>query len=211
MKQILSLLILTLLNLNMNAQSEDERCTYNFLSKAPKEHNRDRLMEGDNYGNPYTMFVKEPGFNLGNSINTIANQITDGQPINIFELSSGKLYYDLYNYALRNDINPCYKGFEGCTHANWVKANAIIYLIKLRPTYFSANYVTFYSMDSDSAEFYANRAFIGLSNLNPKIKNCVLGGDNCGNIRNRALELMQYLQAYFEIYIYLINKMPKRK
>jgi len=34
------------------------------FSQPPKELHRVRLMEGDNYGNPYTMFIKEPGFNL---------------------------------------------------------------------------------------------------------------------------------------------------
>ena len=38
------------------------------FSQPLKELYRDRLMEGDNYGNPYTMFVKEPGFNLENSL-----------------------------------------------------------------------------------------------------------------------------------------------
>ncbi|MDZ4668776.1 MAG: hypothetical protein SGJ00_12975, partial [bacterium] len=157
---------------------------------------RDRLMEGDNYGNPYTMFVKEPGFNLENSLKSISEQITNGQPIDINLNGPGQIYNNIYNYALRNDLKPCASDFTGCTHANWVKANAIIYLIKLHPVYVSANIITFYPMIPDSINFFANRAYEGLSDLNPKIKNCVLGGDNCGNIRNRALELMQYLQAY---------------
>jgi hypothetical protein len=142
------------------------------------------------------MFVKDPDFHLDSAIVKVVGQITNGQPININLNGPGQIYNSLYHYALRNDLKPCAIDFVGCTHANWVKANAVIYLIKLQPTIVSNNIVTFYPMSPDSINFFGNRASIGLSELNPKVKACILGGDNCSNIRNRAQELIQYLQAY---------------
>jgi hypothetical protein len=77
MKKLL-LILLLILGYKVNAQ-----CDYADDSDAPKELFRKRLKDkeaGFRYGNPYTMFTREEGFNLSITLNQIRDNIFNGKP-----------------------------------------------------------------------------------------------------------------------------------
>ena len=130
MKKNLFILITILFFTNYtNAQ-----CDYADDSDVPKELFRKRLKDkeaGFRYGNPYTMFVHTVDFNLATTLNKIRNNIIKGQPfadLNNVQNDYAKLYKDLWVNA--NYVEPGKCGYDShCTHPQWVKSNAIVYLI----------------------------------------------------------------------------------
>jgi len=173
------------------------QCDYADDSDAPKELFRKRLKDkesGFRYGNPYTMFARKEGFDLPIALNQIRENIVKITPIlktNLYDYS--RLYKDIWENA--NYVEPSKCGYDNhCAHPLWVKSNAIIYLVGLG--YKEVNDVAyFWKMSQDSVDIFFNRAHLGLRNLNPRIIGCSGGGD-CGKVREKAFDLVYYLQAY---------------
>jgi hypothetical protein len=76
----------------------------------------------------------------------------------------------------------------------WVKANSIIYIIGLKPIEFGDS-IRFDTMTTTEKEYFGKRAYDGLTRLNPSVISCN-GGKDCGDVRQKAFDLIQYLQAY---------------
>lgn len=153
--QKICLIISTITLFSFQVKSQ---CNDNGIKGPPDERVIDRLKEGDIYGNPYTMFVREVGFNLDSTISKIRNELMKGQPFENGQPGIYSLYLNLYNFANQNGYSACdVDAKDNCPHPAWVKANAVIYLIRLYPVY-SGAYVSFNLFSPDSADRYATRA-----------------------------------------------------
>ncbi len=170
------------------------QCEYGSDSDAPEELNRKRLKdkeEGFLYGNPYTMFNRHYHNNW--TLQGAINQIR----YNILANLNGDYAY-LYDKILQTAKNPepskCYFN-EHCSHPLWVKSNAIVYLVGLIDSAISDTVHTYAIMNDSLKAVYFAKANQGLQNLNPRIIGCS-GGNDCGKVREKALDLIQYLEAY---------------
>lgn len=174
-------------------------CQCSYEESVPFELYRGRYKPASmNYGNPYTMFNKRtPNWNLNNDlVNVIKNIVSSPYDrIKTKEITSyGALYKGIYNAAVSTDPGKCSWDAE-CSHSEWVKQNAIVYLIGLVYTTDSSGRDKFIYLEPNNPTrvAFALRAADGLSNLNPKIEPCNFG---CNTITFKALNLILYLQAY---------------
>ncbi len=181
------------------------QCQNKVSSDAPGERVNNRLRPGNaRYGNPYTMFkMDSKDFDYTSALNQIRINIKNGAPKSEntpFQNDYANLYHQLFVAA--TDFNepavcPHLQENEDCTHPQWVKNNAIIYLVGLKYQVNSNNIGEFVEMNDSIRNYYAERAYTGLKNLNPKIESCWSGaGEGCDFLRNKAPQLVQYLQAY---------------
>jgi hypothetical protein len=200
-KLILLLILFATFETSLSAQCQTE-----VSSKAPGERVNNRLRPGNaRYGNPYTMFKMETkDFDYISALIQIRINIKNGAPKSEntpFQNDYAYLYHQLFVAATNFNepqVCPHLQDAEDCLHPQWVKNNAVIYLVGLKYQVNSSNIGEFVEMNDSIRNFYAERAYLGLKNLNPKIESCWLGGgsDGCKNLRNKAPQLIQYLQAY---------------
>ncbi|MCX6187496.1 MAG: hypothetical protein NTU43_10960 [Bacteroidetes bacterium] len=141
------------------------------------------------------MFTRSDGFDLAVTLNQIRNNIKDGSPILINDLSDyGKLYKSIWEYAVYTS-EPSKCAFDShCAHPQWVKSNSIVYLVGIGYKEISGKGY-FWTLSHDSVDIFFNKAHQGLINLNPRIIGCSGFGD-CGKVREKAIDLVYYLQAY---------------
>ncbi|NDC30560.1 MAG: hypothetical protein EBZ58_06410, partial [Bacteroidetes bacterium] len=170
------------------------QCDFADDSDAPKELFRKRLKDkevGFRYGNPYTMFNRQnyENWDLETTLNKVKNNI-------ISDINGGyaNLYKDIWNYANNAEPNKCAYDVH-CAHPQWVKSNAIVYLLGLKYDNQTYSKDTFLTMTSNTKDSFFNKAHQGLRNLNPRIIGCSGFGD-CGKVREKAIDLVYYLQAY---------------
>ncbi len=198
-KSIILLFLYNLISLISYAQ-----CNYAEYSDAPKELFRKRVKEpGMRYGNPYTMFVRDENFNLNTTLEQIRLNLTSKLPptgSNDFPIYSyPDLYKGIFKMAKGGEPAKCpeLQEVEDCMHPAWVKNNAIVYLIGLRYDTTALGKDTLILMDPAEKDIYFWRAHQGLRDLNPNVNSCTWGSiGECGKVRNKAQQLIFYLQAY---------------
>ena len=200
-KAIILLAFIDIFYSSVHAQCQNE-----ISSDAPRERVNNRLSPGNaRYGNPYTMFKMETkDFDYTEALNQIRLNIKSGAPLTIeriFQNDYADLYHQIFVAATDSsepEVCPHLQDEENCLHPQWVKNNAIVYLVGLKYQVNSSNIGEFVEMNDSIKNYYAERAYKGLQNLNPKIESCWVGGrsDGCKNLRNKSPQLIQYLQAY---------------
>jgi len=181
---LLFLLLVCFSGKSQNCQGDDKK--WNFV---PDELFRGRLQNYGKYGNPYTMFIKEDNFSLELQLLGINQTIKNDE-------YSFNLFFNLYNFALSNEPSICNNQAKDkinedayCMHAAWVKANAIIYLLGIKPI----GPKVIDTLPLSDKEDFATRAFDGLTKMDAKFN---LAFWNYERVRMQAQLLMQYLQAY---------------
>lgn len=194
MKQVYAVILILFLSTSF-AYSQNS-CNYKF--SVPDELARGRYQEPDmREGHPYTLFNKNtPGWTLEGALEEVRVKIISGiNSNNQVEGEYALLYRDLYIYVSTvSEPGKC--PFENkCPHPAWVKNNVIVYLIGLKYNAITATTGTFSVIPDSIRVQYAERAKIGLINLNPDIIPCWGGGD-CGKISLKAFDLIQYLESY---------------
>lgn len=189
-------LILFFLNIVFHICYSQGNCKYK--TSVPDELYRGRYKPANaNYGNPYTMFNKrKPNWNLEDELKEIRTLITT-QVENGQAYGYAVLYKAMYDTADGPEPAACNYNQEICGYPAWVKNNAILYLIGIKYSRIDNIDVFEYIANSHDPErlVFAERAANGLRNLNPNIQTCFGGGD-CGILKNKALDLINYLQAY---------------
>jgi len=117
------------------------QCDYRKYSNSPMELNRKHLQEnGMRNGNPYTMFVKDDNFNIGNVLFDVRKNIKAGEPTHLEEFKNdyAKLYKEIWETVKTvNGIQepskcPELEEDQSCMHPAWVKNNAVIYIVGLK-------------------------------------------------------------------------------
>jgi hypothetical protein len=192
------LTLLTFITLIYHAYAQ---CSYK--ENVPEELVRERYSPDDSwYGNPYTMFNKRRGgWSLDDDLNAIRNSIIAGgaKAGQQEELSNhaARLYYGLYKNAIEAEPAKCSYD-KWCKHPAWVKNNAIVHLLGIKP-YLDGNgdrQFMFVPSEFDTWRYnFALKANDGMKNLNPRIISCYGFGD-CDVLKDKAFELINYLQAY---------------
>jgi hypothetical protein len=197
MKQLLTLLLLIGVINIVTSQSCDNEFS------VPNELNRGRYQpEGFNYGNPYTMFNKrKPDWNLAVELFKIRSLIisqVDKNNKKAFGYAS--LYLKIYENALIDTFQECNDDQgRGCLRPGWARDNAIVHLIGLKYESVGTNdkdtFIYTPNPVHPGGKSFSDRANDGLRNLNPEIISC-WGGDDCDVLKDKAFDLIYYLQAY---------------
>jgi hypothetical protein len=195
------------------AKNASAQCYYHDESNPPEELFRKRVKEqGMRYGNPYTMFVRDDKFNKDTSLfqirKNINNYIITDDEFKIY--SYADLYKGIYKSAIAAEPNRCpeLQEAEDCMHPAWVKNNAIVYLLELKYDTTDQGKDTLKPLSLSDKNWFFDRANQGLRNLNPNVNTCNWGMEykpewytlftsvRCGKVRNKAQQLIFYLQAY---------------
>jgi hypothetical protein len=101
-----------------------------------------------------------------------------------------KFIFDRYNEI------PSVETFHIETvHKRSLKAKLAAFIYMMGLMYDSSNRLHASIMPDSLRNYYAKRAYDGLTHLNPQVQNCYAGID-CGKVRQQAMNLIQYLQAY---------------
>ncbi|MCA0426664.1 MAG: hypothetical protein LCH37_04440, partial [Bacteroidetes bacterium] len=141
-KAIILLAFIDIFYSSVHAQCQNE-----ISSDAPRERVNNRLSPGNaRYGNPYTMFKMETkDFDYTEALNQIRLNIKSGAPLTIeriFQNDYADLYHQIFVAATDSSepqVCPHLQDEENCLHPQWVKNNAIVYLVGLKYQVNSSN------------------------------------------------------------------------
>jgi len=172
-----------------------------YVQVPPLERFTGRMDISDTrYGNPYTTFVKDVNFDLNIELIKIRTNITYQLPAprvdSLFASNPYLKYYKEIKDYIDTTSMPCECAvLKACEHPKWTKANAFIYLLGIQLSLDSSNRLHASIMPDSIRNYYGKRAYDGITHLNPQVQNCYAGID-CGKVRQQAMNLVQYLQAY---------------
>ncbi len=196
MRFILTLLLIGLL---IEARSQTP-CTFG-QGTVPDELFRKRLKDteaGFKYGGPYTMFNRsKDDWSFDYIRGEVIKRITAGLPVgDIVDLPFFALVYkNILDHAGQPEPAYCPEDSKDCDHPKWVKSNALVFYIGLKDSISITGLHYMVPMSIPERKNYFFRAQTGLTNLNFSVVSC-WGGPYCGIIRQRAMHLISYLQAY---------------